>query len=148
MREYGHRNIIPFEEDYSLIIKYYDVDVKVDVGFGVIAVIVYMKGECDYTHFPIDGSDHTLDDLARYTMIAPGAYINSNGTYYCPNYSITFTEADIDHGDFMVRAIDRLVSQSGFNSDFFADSLAGMFDVDSPDMDHNGCRAGNQSSGV
>ena len=27
-REYGHRNIIPFEEDHSLIIKYYDVDVK------------------------------------------------------------------------------------------------------------------------
>ena len=152
MREYGLRNIIFSDGDLSILIMYYDVDVKVDVMCGTIEAIVYLKDECDHTHFPTDGSGYSLEDLVRHTMMVPGAYINADGTYYCPNYCFTFTERDIDHGDFIVRVIDRLVTQSKFNSDFFKSSLAGEFDDDADDDQDtietlaDDCMPGNQSS--
>lgn len=151
MREYGRRNIMFSDEELTIFIKYYDVDVKVEIMYGTINTNVYLKDECDYARFPTDGSGYSLEDLSKHTLMAPGAYLNTDGTHYVPNYCFTFSVDDIDHGDFIVRVIDRLVSQSKFNSDFFKSSLAGEFDADAEDDDQDaielidGCMPGDQS---
>lgn len=119
MMEYGHRNIMPIDADRTVNIESYKVDVRLDVWNGMINACVFLNGEGEYTNFPTDGTGHTLEQLSRYTIVPPGAYVNMDDTFFCPSYGFTFRAEDLDHSDFIIRVLDRLTILAEVNSNFF-----------------------------
>lgn len=113
-REFGRRNLDV--DDNHIWIKDRLSSVGVDVHGDVAMVYAFLHGEGDYLKFPLDGSIHTLEQLATDTNYGPGAYVNVDHSFYVPNYPFLLKDDDLDSGDFVIRVIDRLIEMADRNS--------------------------------
>lgn len=113
-REFGRRNLDV--DDNHIWIKDRLSSVGVDVYGDTAMVYAFLHGEGDYLKFPLDGSIHTLEQLAKDTNYGPGAYVNADQTFYVPNYPFLLKDDDLDDGDFVIRVIDRLIEMADRNS--------------------------------